>query len=74
MDANFIRLPGGFLQNTGHWQHQSVAMFPLSCAHVLAHTGHEISAHKKTWSTHKFSFKNCVCTCLTHGVIKIDEA
>ena len=30
-------------------------MFPLGCA--CAHTGREMSAHKKTWSAHKFSFK-----------------
>jgi len=30
------------------------AMFPLSCAH--ARTSRETSAHKKTWSTHKYSF------------------
>ena len=30
-------------------------MFPLSFAFV--HTGREMSAQKKTWSTHKFSFK-----------------
>jgi len=31
-------------------------MFPLS----YAHTGRDMSAHKKTWSAHKFSFKKCV--------------
>jgi len=25
-----------------------------------AHTGREMSAHKKTWSAHKFSFKKMV--------------
>ena len=29
-------------------------MFPLSCVSVCVHTGHEISAHKKTWSAHKW--------------------
>ena len=33
-------------------------MFPLSCARVRAHTGHEVSARKKTWSTYKFAVKN----------------
>jgi len=33
-------------------------MFPLSCVRVRAHTSHDMSAHKKTWSTYKFSFKN----------------
>ena len=28
-----------------------------TCVHV--HTVHRMSAHKKTWSTHKFSFKIC---------------
>jgi len=34
-------------------------MFLLTCVTtcVRAHTGRETSAHKKTWSTHKFSFK-----------------
>src|SRR6218665_944828 len=32
------------------------AMFHLSSARVHAHTGREMSTHKKTWSTHKFSF------------------
>jgi len=35
-------------------------MFPLSCVPVRAHTGREMSAHKKTWSTHTFFFKNGV--------------
>jgi len=26
---------------------------------VRAHTGRETSAHKKTWSTHKYSFQKC---------------
>jgi len=34
-------------------------MFPLSCAHVRAHAGHETSTHKKTWSAHKYSFRKC---------------
>jgi len=33
-------------------------MFSLSCVHVHAHTGREMSAHKKTWSAHKFYLKN----------------
>jgi len=33
-------------------------MFPLSCARVRAHTGHETSASKKTWSAHKCFLKN----------------
>jgi len=35
---------------------ESAAMFPLSCACVRAHTGREMSAHKETWSAHKFYF------------------
>src|SRR6218665_217259 len=46
-------------------------MFPLSCACV--HTCCEMSAHKKTWSTHKFSFKKCFCTHFIHVVTNIDE-
>jgi len=37
-----------------------VAMFPLSCARACAHTGREMSTHKKTWSAHKFSCKKSV--------------
>ena len=33
-----------------------LAMFPLSCACVRMLSGREISAHKKTWSEHKFPF------------------
>src|SRR6218665_3525016 len=36
----------------------SEAMFPLT----RAHTGKEMSTHKKTWSAHNLSFKKCVCT------------
>src|SRR6218665_449853 len=36
-------------------------MFPLSYVRVHAHTGHETSAHKKTWSAHKCSFQSCFC-------------
>jgi len=32
-------------------------MFPLSCVRVHGHTRREMSAHKKTWSAQKFSFK-----------------
>ena len=35
------------------------SMFPLSCARVHAHTDHETSAHKETWSAHKCSFQKC---------------
>src|SRR6218665_879372 len=34
-------------------------MFPLSCARACTHTGHETSAHKKTWSAHKCSLQRC---------------
>jgi len=37
-------------------------MLPLSCACLRAHTGREMSAHKKTWSTHKCSLQNNFCT------------
>src|SRR6218665_1907371 len=40
----------------------SRSMFSRSCAHVHPHTICAMSAHKKTWSAHKFSFKKCVCT------------
>jgi len=33
-------------------------MFALSCARVRTHTSREMSTRKKTWSAHKFSFKN----------------
>src|SRR6218665_3053203 len=51
----------------------SNAMFPLSCACVRTHIGREMSAHKKTWSAHKFSFKKCFCTYFIHAVLNIDE-
>jgi len=28
------------------------SMFPLNCERVRAHTGREMSTHKKTWSAH----------------------
>src|SRR6218665_2774375 len=44
-------------------------MFPLGCAN--AHTGREMSAHRKTWSVHKFSFKKCFCTHFIHVFVNI---
>ena len=43
-----------------------LAMFPLSCAHVCTHTGHKMSAHQKTSSANKFSFKNIFSTYFIH--------
>ena len=43
--VNFKKFDGRY---AGYW-----TMFPLSCARVCAQTGHEKSAHKKTWSTYK---------------------
>ena len=43
------------------------SMFPLSCASVRAHTGREMSTHKKTWSADKFY------THFIHVVLNIDE-
>src|SRR6218665_928403 len=37
---------------------RSPSTFPLRCARLRAHIGHETSAHKKTWSAHKCSFQN----------------
>jgi len=48
-------------------------MFSLSCARVRPHTGHEMSAHKKTWSTQKFSFKHCFCTYFIHVILNIEK-
>ena len=48
-------------------------MYPLSCAHVHAHTGHETSAHKKTWSTLKSFFQKCFCTYFIHVIPNSDE-
>src|SRR6218665_2954176 len=48
-------------------------MFPLSCARVHTHTGCEKSTHKKTWSTHNFSFKTCFCMYFIQVVLSIDE-
>src|SRR6218665_2699932 len=39
-----------------------VPMFPFKLWGVRVHTSRETSAHKKTWSTHKRSFKKCFCT------------
>jgi len=41
---------------------------------MLAHdTGREMSAHKKIWSTRKFSFKKWFYTCFIRVVLNIDE-
>jgi len=34
-------------------------MFPLSCAHLHAHTGRETSSQNKNWNAHKCSFQKC---------------
>jgi len=36
------------------------------CMCVRVHTGRETSAHKKTWSAHKWSLQNCVLHTLFH--------
>jgi len=46
----------------------SEATFPLSCAHVRAHTSCKTSAHKKTWSAHKRSFQKPLCTYFIHVI------
>ena len=43
------------------------------CMCVCAHTGHEMSSHKKIWSTHKFFVKNVFSTYFIHVVLNIDE-
>ena len=48
-----------------------VAIFPLRCARV--HTGREMSAHKKSWSAHKFSFKECFCIHFINVVLNINR-
>jgi len=41
---------------------------------MRAHTGREMSAHKQTWSAHKFSFKNVFAhNYFIHGVLNIAE-
>src|SRR6218665_3199906 len=55
------QLAKGFSRRPPKLGAKSPPMFPLSCARVLEHTGLETSAHKKTWSAHKCSFKKCVC-------------
>ena len=35
--------------------------------------GVEMSAHKKTWSAHKFPFKKCFCTAFIHVILNIDK-
>jgi len=40
---------------------------------LCARTSRETSAHKKTWSSHKFSFKNCFCTYFIHVASNTDE-
>ena len=52
----------------------SLSMFPLSCAHVRAHTGRETSAHKKTWSAHRISFQKWFFTYFMHIVAYADES
>src|SRR6218665_904643 len=47
------------------WGYGLDPIFPL--------TGREMSTHKKTWSTHKYFFKKCVCTYFIHGVLNIDK-
>ena len=37
-------------------------MVPISCARVRAHTSHEASAHKKTWSAYKCLLQKWFCT------------
>ena len=49
------------------------AMFPLSCARVCEHTGHETSAHKKTWSVMECSIQKCFCTYFIHVNPNSDE-
>jgi len=48
-------------------------MFPLSCEHVRVHAGREMSAHKKTWRAHKFSFKKCFFAHNIHVILYIHE-
>ena len=48
-------------------------MFPLNCVCVHAHTGRDMSTHKKTWSAHKFSFKKYFCTYFIHVVLNINK-
>jgi len=50
-----------------------MAMFPLSCARECAHTGRETSAHKKTWSAHKYSLQKWLCTHFIHVIPNSDE-
>jgi len=46
-------------------------MLPLSCAR--AHTDHEMSAQKETWSAYKCSLQNAFCTCFIHFIPNSDE-
>jgi len=41
---------------------------------VLASTGHETSAHKKSLSTHRCSFQKCFCTYFIHVVPNTAES
>ena len=49
----FICELGNRICDATHDPMKTSSMFPLSCACVHAHTGHETSAHKKPWNAHK---------------------
>ena len=42
------------------------------CTCVCVHTGHEMSAHKKTWNAHICSLQNCFCTYFMHIIPNSD--
>jgi len=51
------------IRAVNRFKEYSRTMFPLRCARrVRAHTGREMSAHKKTWRAHKCSFQKWFCT------------
>src|SRR6218665_1406867 len=49
----FICELGNRICDATHDPMKTSSMFPLSCACVHAHTGHETSAHKKPWNVQK---------------------
>jgi len=38
----------------------------------MSHTSHEMSSHKKTWSAHTFSFKQCFLHIFYNVVLNVD--
>jgi len=66
-DTSSYRLMLPFMWPTGLCTYQSLAMFPLSCARVRAHTGQTFEVHIN------FPLKNVFCTYFIHVILNIDK-